>query len=422
MQHSTLQRWLDILAALPTILFFLIILRQDAYLPATIPARAELLASRQEFDFIGWTANALWLKTAQSALGEDRYLTPGAQTAVVREYATLLSDIQRREDVVASLYADPTVADPAMRTAALRAELSDLRARLASRQPLAEAILQQQVEAALASQGFTVGGRILPPVVFHFSALPSMLVISPRAVIRDDASVQLVAELTLEDKVALEKKTEQSLGVSALVVPLGGLGTFPTMIMESTSLSWVTEAVAHEWTHNYLMFHPLGLHYDDTPALRTINETVASFVGKRIAQDVMARAYGAKPAAYAPAAGRLMDVIPVFDFQKEMHTTRVEADRLLAAGQIEEAEAYMESRRQVFVQHGYVIRRLNQAYFAFYGAYADSRGERGEDPVGPTVEAFLNTCPTIGAFLRSISEVGSFAQLQEMVRSGAVCR
>ncbi len=52
-------------------------------------------------------------------------------------------------------------------------------------------------------------------------------------------------------------------------------------------------------------------------------------------------------------------------------------DELLAAGKIEEAEAYMEARRQVFWDNGYAIRKLNQAYFAFYGAYADVPGGRG---------------------------------------------
>ncbi len=46
----------------------------------------------------------------------------------------------------------------------------------------------------------------------------------------------------------------------------------------------------------------------------------------------------------------------------------------------------MELRRQVFVDHGYIIRKLNQAYFAFYGAYADSPvSAAGEDPVGEAV-------------------------------------
>jgi len=40
------------------------------------------------------------------------------------------------------------------------------------------------------------------------------------------------------------------------------------------------------------------------------------------------------------------------------------------------------------VRNGYYIRKLNQAYFAFYGAYADvPGGPAGEDPVGPAVRA-----------------------------------
>ena len=75
-----------------------------------------------------------------------------------------------------------------------------------------------------------------------------------------------------------------------------------------------------------------------------------------------------------------------------MHTTRVTVDALLAAGKINEAESYMEQRRQLFVQNGYTIRKLNQAYFAFYGAYADvPGGAAGEDPVGPAVRALARS-------------------------------
>jgi hypothetical protein len=69
-----------------------------------------------------------------------------------------------------------------------------------------------------------------------------------------------------------------------------------------------------------------------------------------------------------------------------MHETRVTADQLLAEGKIEEAETYMEARRVFMWENGYHIRKLNQAFFAFYGAYADvAGGAAGEDPVGAAV-------------------------------------
>ena len=74
-----------------------------------------------------------------------------------------------------------------------------------------------------------------------------------------------------------------------------------------------------------------------------------------------------------------------------MHKTRVNVDEMLADGKIDQAEDYMEARRQFFWENGYHIRKLNQAYFAFHGAYADTPGGTAgasEDPVGEAVRNF----------------------------------
>jgi hypothetical protein len=117
-----------------------------------------------------------------------------------------------------------------------------------------------------------------------------------------------------------------------------------------------------------------------------------------------------------PPSSRLGDS-PTFDFRAEMRETRVTADKLLAEGKIEEAEAYMEARRQVFWQHGYLIRKLNQAYFAFHGAYADQPGgAAGEDPVGPAVRALRAQSASLADFLRTIARMTSFEQLQQAIQ------
>ncbi|HMN60538.1 MAG TPA: hypothetical protein PJ988_09255, partial [Anaerolinea sp.] len=109
---------------------------------------------------------------------------------------------------------------------------------------------------------------------------------------------------------------------------------------------------------------------------------------------------------------------PAFDFRAEMHTTRVHAEELLSLGKIDEAEAYMEARRKVFWDHGYLIRKLNQAYFAFYGAYNDTPGggASGADPVGPAVQALRKQSTSLAAFLNTIAQVTSFEQLQKLVK------
>jgi hypothetical protein len=95
-----------------------------------------------------------------------------------------------------------------------------------------------------------------------------------------------------------------------------------------------------------------------------------------------------------------------------MHITRVQVDDMLAAGKITQAEQYMNQRRVVFWDNGYQIRRLNQAYFAFNGAYADEPGgAAGNDPVGPAVRKLRQESPSLAQFLNRISWMTSFDQL-----------
>ena len=211
---------------------------------------------------------------------------------------------------------------------------------------------------------------------------------------------------------------EDGLGVSALVVPVGGIGTYPTMVQETTDLDWLSEVVVHEWTHNYLTLRPLGLSYDVSPETRTMNETTASLIGKAFGRTLLERYYPdlvpppASPSQAAPSPSEP----PAFEFNAEMHTTRVEVDRLLAEGKVDEAEGYMEQRRQRLVEHGYIIRRLNQAYFAFHGAYADNpQGAAGADPVGEAVRELWARSPSPSAFLRAMAWMNSFDDLQRLL-------
>ncbi len=154
-----------------------------------------------------------------------------------------------------------------------------------------------------------------------------------------------------------------------------------------------------------------------------MNETTASIVGGEISTVVLNRYYPGYAAIPAPGASGSKTLaatqLPqtIFDFRAEMHKTRVNVDNLLAEGKITEAEQYMEAQREVFVAHGYLIRRLNQAYFAFYGAYADiPGGAAGEDPVGPAVRQLREKAGSLAQFLREIAQMSSFAELQKAVQ------
>jgi hypothetical protein len=80
----------------------------------------------------------------------------------------------------------------------------------------------------------------------------------------------------------------------------------------------------------------------------------------------------------------------------------------------------MEARRELFWENGYRLRKLNQAYFAFYGAYADQPGgAAGEDPVGAAVRDLRAQSPSLAAFIKRIAWMTSFDQLQRAVHEAA---
>ncbi len=288
--------------------------------------------------------------------------------------------------------------------------------------PLAESILQEQLSNTAAEIGITLGGQPIPPVLYHSTPLPRALIVSPREVIRQDNNISINPDLTIDQRVTLEERVDQALNVSSLVVEIGGIGVYPTMVMQTSDLNWMAEVVAHEWIHNFLTLRPLGLNYETSPELRTINETVASIAGKEIGRILVARYYpelAPPPPPEAPAESTppLLPVEPPpFDFRAEMRITRVTVDQLLAEGKIEEAEDYMEQRRLIFWDNGYHIRKINQAYFAFYGAYADQPGgAAGEDPVGAAVRLLRSRSATLAEFLNRVSWMYSYDQLQRAV-------
>lgn len=406
-----------------TLLVCLLLLNQSIYLPQSLVEKVSAYTGGLEFDYVGWTLNALTMKAGLGGIAPTDHVDVQVQKKVVTQYFDLVKQYNVLEAQVEQIYADPAVKDPAAVAKdqlTAQTELQKILDRLA---PVAEAILQQQVTTVLQQNKLTLGGQPIPSVLYHTTPLPKALIVSPRDVVRQDVNISLLANLTLDQISELEATISKNLDVSVLVVDIGGVGVYPTMVQRTSNFEWVLGTIAHEWTHNYLAFRPLGWNYDTNNQLRTMNETTASIVGNEIGAQVMQEFYPnytastVPPAASGLKAASLNVQTDTFDFNHEMHETRVKVDELLKAGKIEKAETYMEQRRQVFVQHGYLIRKLNQAYFAFYGAYADTPGgAAGEDPVGPAVRALRTQSNNLADFLNQISWMTSFDQLQKAVK------
>jgi hypothetical protein len=389
--------------------------------------RVRLYTREIEFDYPNWVWDATWTKIEQNSLALPHVFDRGSNKQIVFAYLRTTQQLMETEYYLESVIADPAITDKETASAQLRANRDQLLERQSALAPLAEATLQSQISEAVAELDLTTAGQPLPPVLYHTSPTPLALIVSRRNVIEQIANISVLPTLTLDQQIELENNVARSLDVSTLTVPIGGVGVYPTMVTETTDLRWTLETIAHEWTHNYLNVRPLGINYSATPELRTMNETTASIAGSEVGTLVLEKYYpeflasnpnfglAAFPQAPLPLDGQ--EDSPPFDFRAEMHETRVTADELLAQGKIEEAEAYMEERRQVFWQNGYLLRKINQAYFAFHGAYADvPGGAAGEDPVGPAVRALREQSDSLADFINTIAQMTSFEELQEAIR------
>lgn len=404
-------RWLLLLAILTwTLLSF----RADSVSPAQeFEVQLGWIIAGKRFDLIGWSTQAAF----QKAIANLRYPAPKLAglhgSGIVMEYLRVSQQVGNLEGEINRAYAGlPQSSLPPTEIRQLEGELASLRSRQRSMQPLVETILERQVARVLAREGLTTAGAVWPPVLFRFTPLPHFLVISPREEISITHSDDLQPGIPVSQKQEMEERIDLELQVSSLIENIGGYGTYPAMVLEHASLTWLTNVIAHEWAHNYLVFHPLGMYYQESSAVRTMNETVATLVGDEIGALVIQDYYPwIEPPALSwqtpppdhllpPSIEEVGVEEPRFEFGPFMRETRLEADRRLAEGDVEGAELYMERRRQELLEHGYVIRKLNQAYFAFHGMYATSPG--AVDPIGPKMEDLRRRSPSLGDFLRIV--------------------
>jgi hypothetical protein len=289
-----------------------------------------------------------------------------------------------------------------------------------------ESAIEGRIDTVL--QELSIAGRIplpgsvFPPVDVELALPPRVLVTSRRDHIERVGDELLRPGMTLEEATALERAVEErDLQLSALALRTGGVALYPAVVSASRSYADTVGTAAHEWVHHYLAFYPLGLSYFRSQELRTLNETVADVVGDEVAARVLER-FGDPTRQSAPAAPPVPDVAAspggeVPDPRDEraaaaLRALRVEVDELLAAGRIEQAELRMEHVRQELAGDGIVIRRINQAYFAWFGSYA-ARAD-SVDPLGDELRALRAGLGSLAAFLDEVRGVTSRVQAREL--------
>ena len=188
-----------------------------------------------EFGYFAWTLGAFWDKASMTGLGINHYLNFHQDRQIIKDYFTLLQQNNELEDEIKNLYSDPNAADPKLESAELQVELQSIQEKLNRQSSLAEAVIQKQISVTLESLGLTSLRQPFPPVLYHNTELPKELIVSKRDVIEQVTSVSLRADMGVDEITALEDKVEADKDYSTLVVDVGGVGTYPTMVISTGS-------------------------------------------------------------------------------------------------------------------------------------------------------------------------------------------
>jgi len=361
-----------------------------------------------------------WLHLLGRAMPWSENMSEEEEIARVRQYFERADEINQLEEVLYSQTASDREESGARQ---LIKELQSLQDRDKAR---VEERIESLVSKVLVQEGFGGPfGLLWPPVDMELVLPPTVLVTSPRDAIKRQGNVTLRPDVSLDQREALEHEILKSRGLSALVVDIGGIATYPSIVPPNGGLRHALSTAVHEWLHQYWFFRPLGMNYGRDSDTTSLNESAANLAGREIGDKVYEIITGktlTKPVILSD--GQLQEVVKIleiFDFRGEMQTTRLEVEELLALGEIETAERIMEERRLLFLDNGYYIRKLNQAYFAFHGAYAQSAAS--VSTVDEELEAFRAAVSSPGQFVRDLAKFSSYQEFKnEFVSIEAACR
>ena len=390
------------------------------------PTELESAMAPHRYSIVAWELNHLshkWSRNLKNLWSQDRELPREDRAALLKDFFELGRQQREMEARLAnarlSMDTSSGTSGNSDAVAQLTRSLDRDRELLWEQReellPEVEAIVEEGLADLLTQEGFAtrwVGSWtwVFPPVDVVFGTPPTVLVLSPRDRIYRQGATLLRPGLDDEIKNELEQAALEKENLSAVVERTGGLSVYPSVVLDTAGLRYALEATAHEWVHHWLFFRPLGRNYRESPDMLTVNETAATIAGEELGDLLFRSLTGDGPPAEDPTA------IPAtgrFDFTTEMRETRRRTEEMLADDNIEGAEAYMEERRRLFVAQGYNIRKINQAYFAFYGSYATGPG--ATSPIGEQLRELRRESDSLNEFLDTVAQFGSYGEYLEFM-------
>jgi hypothetical protein len=386
--------------------------------------RLGALTGPQSFSLTLWTVRAFGDKLHQAIDKPGAGLPPAERQKVFDEFFDAAGEINRLEAEISDLAnrgvvnSDPHLAD-------LERQLRDLRQKRAQQAALVERVIEDQVQTILRQENLAIlqkDGVFFPPVISKIIDLPHMLVVSPRASIEMKSGVAIRRSISTQEMNDLEATVDRDLNVRSLLVAIGGLGTYPTMIAGNYGRDFAIGVTAHEWCHVYLTFHPLGFNYGKSGQVTAINETVCSIFEGDVSAAVRETFYGAEKTARpwqatptptpAPGEQPKPEEPQGFNERRELRKIFLAAEERLKANDVAGAEQIMEDGRRFLAENNVFLRKLNQAFYAFYGNYAEGPESFRSDTIGDDLRELRRRSATLRDFMLSVETMTSYDDLK----------
>ena len=272
----------------------------------------------------------------------------------------------------------------------------------------AEEAIESAVSSAAHNNGLGLAfGILLPPTDFRLGDPPHILITSRRDKIEMSGVKLIDPNLKWSDRAEIEQRAELYANTSALVDDLAGLGTYPAIVSDRYNLRQLMRTAAHEWLHNYWILKPLGRNMWNSQNMQILNETAADLVGNELGDEafiILGNTIDDAHKHNTPTNPHLFRIL---------RETRINVEKMLEDGKIEEAEKYMDKQLWQLKLGGFNIRKLNQAYFAFRGNYAE--GPASISPIGEDLRELRDYYPNLGDFIESVSKIGDFEQFKYLL-------
>ena len=251
---------------------------------------------------------------------------------------------------------------------------------------------------------------IFPSPEFNIGSSPKLLVTSPRNKIERKEELLLVPSIDIETIEELEGSIDSD-ELSSVIINIGGIAAYPSIIAEGKSSRELFLTISHEWLHQYLIFHPLGRSYFSTKEMKEINETLANIFSKKLLKSLCEKDFEIK--------NEMCSVSPLkdenkFDYREFMKKLRINVDQLLFEGKISNAEKLMNESTLILNNNGIKIRKINQAWFAFNGTYGDSPSSISN--FNDELNNLIDSYGTLKDAINDIKNISSLDEYKDMIK------